>query len=382
MPPPPERQPEHPADLAPRAEILDGSTEARQALLDGIIRNVKRKEDLKDTPKQTLQTLFIQNRHEANNTFSGTFNSFGNNNFEKWAGLRDLIPDGYVRVRVTRPDGEVIEGERRPNGSFYTQDGKYVAIWTGDVFSATREATQMSAQEVPQTVPAPVFIEQVRENASSLPEVPISKVVLLSDSLGVGMQLARGFPGSYGHDRVRRNSRGAVVEVGAAKGGQDTKYLLRCMQREISDWQRAGVKRVVILAGVNNINNRNSVASITKDLKAKYRLAHEAGMTVIACTIPDWDPSRIPDRDPRQRTMRAKDPAVVARMRQTTRELNQWILSQRGSGIEGPDVVVDLYAQTADHSQFPRQRDQLHFTAEGSRNMARLITEQANIRRG
>lgn len=369
MPPPPERQPERTAPATHRAEVLGDSADARQALLDGVILNVKKKEDLRQTPKQTLQTLFIQNRHEENNVFSGTFNPLGNKNFEKWAGLRDLVPEGYAKVRVTRSNGEVIEGERRPNGSFYTRDGKYVAIWEGDSFSATREATQRSVQEVSQAAPAPVSREQVRENAFSLPEVPIAKTVFVGDSLMVGA--VQSLSGSYGRDQIKRNASGAIVEIGSASGGKQTGWMLSRVRSEIANWKRDGVKRMTVIGGVNDIASGKSVTQITDNLKAMYRLAHEAGVQVVACTIPDWDPARI-----------VRDPSAAARMRQTTRELNQWILSQQGAGIEGPDVVVDLYTQTADHSQFPRQRDQLHFTAEGSRNMARLITEHGNIYRG
>ncbi|GEM_PF-4423766 len=358
LPPPPP---------APRDNETTEREPSEKTPLDRAIELALNRESLHALGEENLRKAFVENyATAADGSVSGKLAFHENRNHEKWIGLKHIIPAGYASVTVTAPTGNVTEGTRKPDGSFYDAAGKYVAVWEGYSFLAQAKTPEPTRA---QTRP----LERARENTSPLPEVPIAQTVFVGDSLSVGMLHpdVKALSGSYGYDRTKKNPRGDIVEIGAASGGKQTSFMLRRMQSEIEDWKRAGVKRVVIFGGVNDIGSRQSVAHIAKNLTAMYRLAHEAGINVVACTIPDWNPQRI-----------IKDADAAAPMKSRTAELNQWILSQQGAGTDGPDLVVDLFTQTADRTQFPRSPDQLHFAWKGSRNMAKLITEQGNIRMG
>lgn len=364
--------------LPPPSAPRDNETAEREPVqktpLDRALEYATSRESLHALGEENLRKAFVENFQEnADGTVSGKLVFRGNQNHEKWIGLKHLIPAKYTSVTVITHSGETIEGTRGPNGSFYDAEGKYVAVWEGYSFKASAKAPASplpQLEPIRRTPPSPP--ERANESPSALAEIPISETVFVGDSLSVGMLHpdVKALSGSHGSDQIKRDKRGNIVEVGAATGGRQTGFMLRRMQNEIANWQRAGVKRVVIFGGVNDIGSRKTPAQIQENLAAMYRLAHEHGMTVVACTIPDWNPLRS-----------AKNNAdLAALMTQRTSELNQWILAQRGIGIEGPDSIVDLYTETADRGQFPRSPDQLHFAWKGSRNMARLITTKSNIK--
>lgn len=373
-----------PPPSTPRDNETAEREPAQKTPLDRALDLALRPESLHALGEENLRKAFLENYTvNADGSVSGKLAFRGNTNHEKWIGLKHLIPAAYASVAVTTPSGEAIEGTRGPNGSFYDAEGKYVAVWEGYSFKASTKTPEPLPKPEPPARTTPPTPERTNESPSPLAEVPISETVFVGDSLSVAMLHpdVRALSGSYGHDQIKtrkvKNKKtgeieNQIVEIGAALGGKGTGTMLGRMQGEIGNWQRAGVKRVVIFGGVNDIGSRRTPAQIQKNLAAMYRLAHEHGMTVIACTIPDWNP-----------TQAAKNNTeVAARMSQRTTELNQWILAQRGAGVEGPDSVVDLHTETADRRQFPRSPDQLHFAGKGSRNMARLITTQGNIRIG
>lgn len=367
--------------LPPPSAPRDNETAEREPVqktpLDRALEYALSRESLHALGEENLRKAFVADfRENTDGTVSGKLAFRGNQNHEKWIGLKHLIPATYMSVIVTTPAGDVIEGTRGPNGSFYDAEGKYIAVWEGYSFRASAKAPAAPLPKLkpikrtPQ--PPPPSPERAHENPSALAEVQISETVFVGDSLSVGMLHpdVKALRGSHGSDQTKRDKRGNIVEIGAATGGRQTGFMLRRMQNEIANWQLAGVKRVVIFGGVNDVGSRKTPAQIQKNLAAMYRLAHEHGMTVVACTIPDWNPLR----------SAKNNTDLAALMTQRTTELNQWILAQRGIGIEGPDSVINLYAETADRGQFPRSPDQLHFAWKGSRNMARLITSKANIK--
>jgi hypothetical protein len=346
---------------------------AEKTPLDRALEYASTRESLYALGEENLRKAFVPNYTTAGDgSASGKLAFRGNKNHEKWIGLKHIIPSEYTSVTVTTPAGEVIEGTRGQNGSFYDAEGRYVAVWEGHSFKALAKPVESRPPQPEPSAQTPPSLDRTSENPSALAEIPISETVFVGDSLSVGMLHpdVRALSGSHGYNQIKRDKRGNIVEIGAASGGKQTGFMLGRMRGEIENWQRAGVKRVVIFGGVNDIGSRKTSEQVQKNLQAMYRLAHEHGMTVIACTIPDWNPLRS-----------AKNNAeLAALMTQRTSKLNRWIVAQRGSGIDGPDSVVDLYAETADRGQFPRSPDQLHFAWKGSRNMANLITSQANIK--
>lgn len=76
----------------------------------------------------------------------------GDRKAELAIGLKDMTSNNVVEVRVTHKDKKtgattVMEGRRAENGKFYTSEGKYVAVYTGDTVEVTKVTEGSSAVE-------------------------------------------------------------------------------------------------------------------------------------------------------------------------------------------------------------------------------------------
>lgn len=333
----------HPATIsaAPTEQTPKDVTEEYRDEGSQVISDALPQQNLYALGPKKLRAYFVKDWKTDGDKISGKFHFHGNRNFEKWIGLKNLIPGEYTAVKVQAPDGKIWEGKRGANGSFYDASGKYIAIWEGYTFEASKKAPAAAPSET-------AAAEAVREN-KSLSQVALGETVFVGDSLTVAMQAAL-------------NGANFV-----AKGGRQTGWMLgqfRNFLRERRTGKYAGVKRVVIFGGVNDIASGKTPAQIQKNLSAMYREAKTAGLDVVACTIPRWDTDAFVARHGK----RTVDAAIL---RARTEAVNEWIRTQNGLS-EGPSKIADLDREM-DTSRYKRARDGLHFTGKASRAMAKFI---------
>lgn len=331
-------------------EPLNSAQKTLKTLSMGITR-----EQLYSRPPEKLRETFIKELKQESGVMSGNFSAAGNKNFERWIGLKHLIPPQYTYIEVTTPSGQILKSEeRRGNGSFYRADGKYLAIWEGYSFKAYAEKPEKEPDE---TEPAPIKTAE----ASKLPEVSSNQTVFVGDSITVGLS--------------RNLSESEII----AKGGKQTSWMLKNFLEFIEE-KNAGlhpdVKRVVIYGGINDIASLKTPEQIEKNLTAIYQTAHEVGLTVVACTMHQWDTQAFIDRFNKRK--KTAYPLSAKELDDRKEKLNNWILAQKGGLV---DEVINFQTEmgSTDDSTFKRGRDKLHLSPEGYKQTAELIKSRANI---
>jgi len=159
--------------------------------------------------------------------------------------------------------------------------------------------------------------------------------------------------------------------------GQNTRLMrARFFPDIIGDKDRPKYKTVVIAGGVNDIAQNRPLDKIQEDLSAMCRMAKEAGMKVILCTL-------IPMGDYLQKLAQKKgiDPG---KYQAKLAQLNDWIRSQQG-GLA--DKVIDVYTLLENPSGRDNmnpeylQKDKLHPNKKGYTVMADYIIDEANLQR-
>jgi len=198
------------------------------------------------------------------------------------------------------------------------------------------------------------------EKETLLSNVSASQVGCVGDSLVVGIK--RHMP-----DAVR-----------LCEGGQQTAWMRKKFNeflKERAEGKHREIKRVIILGGVNDIVSAKSIESIQKNFATMYKAGRAAGLTVIACTIPEWDTEAFLRRVKPLwlRKGWGEYPLSSKQLQERTRQLNQWILAQNVDG------KVDLYTEMHDRNKYTRSKDGLHLTDKGYKAMAKYIEDQANI---
>lgn len=196
--------------------------------------------------------------------------------------------------------------------------------------------------------------QQTREAQNS----DIGEVAFMGDSLTKGMELYKGIDGA------------GTFGI----GGQNTGQMLKRFEREVVG---GGYKKVVILAGVNNLTSDWTPEKVERDLKKMYEMARAADIKVVACTLPPW--GKFIENYPYKKF--AVERGLTAEKMQTrTNELNNWIRSQEGGLV---DKVVDLYKYMGDESDSTRLKydsgDGLHPGKKGAKLMAEIIKREAEI---
>jgi len=159
--------------------------------------------------------------------------------------------------------------------------------------------------------------------------------------------------------------------------GQNTRLMrARFLSDIIGDKDRPKYKTVVISGGVNDIAQNRPLDKIQEDLSAMCRMAKDAGMKVILCTL-------IPMGDYLQKLAQKKgiDPG---KYQAKLAQLNDWIRSQQG-GLA--DKVIDVYTLLENPSGRDNmnpeylQKDKLHPNKKGYTVMADYIIDEANLQR-
>ncbi|MFA7686123.1 MAG: hypothetical protein WCX95_04990, partial [Candidatus Gracilibacteria bacterium] len=168
--------------------------------------------------------------------------------------------------------------------------------------------------------------------------------------------------------------------VKAYKGAMQTGWMKTELLKVIADYKKGkhpGLKRVVIMGGFNDISSTKGSRYVINNLREMYTAAKAAGLSVVGCTIPDWDYENLQktwvERWKKRGWGKEKGvyPYTAAELEQQTLELNKWIFSQQGTLV---DTAVDTY-----NGGFERSNDGIHRTTNGSKKMATSIMQQANI---
>lgn len=167
-----------------------------------------------------------------------------------------------------------------------------------------------------------------------------------------------------------------------AKGAMQTGWMVKNFNNflaERKNGMHSNIKRVSILGGFNDLTSLKSLSSIKANLTSMYEVAKRAGLTVVACTIPEWDYEsgrKTFQRDFEKHGWNGGNyPLSAEELESRTKELNEWIKSQAGSGV----MVVDLFAEMHDRNKYKRG-DFVHLYGKHAANMAALIKEKGGIK--
>ncbi len=201
----------------------------------------------------------------------------------------------------------------------------------------------------------------IAESASEkpkLPEVQVEETAFVGDSLTVGM---------------RPHIEGAVKLYRGAKG---MKWMRRKFNRFLAEkrtGQHSTVKRVVIMGGFNDISSTRGANYVIRNLKYMYRSARAAGLSVVGCTIPDWDYHKLHGiwvrRWRKKGWGRTKGvyPYSPEQLKAQTDKVNRWIMAHADVGVE------------THHGEFQRSRDGIHRTRRGYKDLAAHVKRVGNI---
>lgn len=351
---------------------------------------IKSKYALYNLGEKILGKLFVRDFSENGGKLAGKINFLGNKNFEKWIGLKHLIPAGYAFVKVKSPGGAEIAGECAPNGSFYS-NGEYISIWEGYSFESYKKAPLQAAEN--ENPPAKKNLAkeidpnkevtgkeyakntQIKspEKLLSLPEVNLSETLFLGDSLTVGMKLTKRIDGAQ------------ILAI----GGKQTVWMLRQFEDYITKMKNGNapkVKRIVVRGGINDIASGVDIEKIKLNLGRIYRLARGNGISVVACTHHEWDTSAFLNRfeqrwkRPHKYESKLGSPEkAAAYLSQLTADLNQWILSQTEADVSG---VADIDAFVKNETKKGKKMlssDGLHLSPTGSRITTKFIKQIGRI---
>ena len=217
-----------------------------------------------------------------------------------------------------------------------------------------------------------------RLSQTELPPVAPSYALYIGDSLTVGQ--LRHLPG--------------VQKV--VKGGRQTRWMKDNLLKQ--PHRTAG--RTVVFGGINDIVSgivtamiksqkspeagrsylKEKMAATRKNLSDIYAYARENNISVVACTMYDWDEETLGKHLAKKFDM-YNDPAKRAEFevlgRQVTGEFNEWIRSQKRSGAV--DEVVDLEREIPIGSPGFQlnKKDGLHLRDYSG--IARIVRERSGI---
>jgi len=209
---------------------------------------------------------------------------------------------------------------------------------------------------------------------TNIEKTTMAETIVVGDSLSAGMKATKSIDGA------KECFKGAMQTGWMLKNFRERffardsagKYTLK------PEYQNGAVKKVMVLGGINDITSLKSVNQIKNNLSEIYKLARSAGLTIIACTYPDWDAEKGVEIFRRDfiRHGWGNYPLSPDELQKRTQELNQWILSQNNPS--GGFVAVDLHREMTDRKKYPRA-DFIHPAGRGSKAMANYIKKQGGI---
>jgi hypothetical protein len=233
---------------------------------------------------------------------------------------------------------------------------------------AKQTPTETPAKEAPAKLESTPPTEQTKPR-----EVSDKKPILVGDSLMVGLSNTANLSNSF------KCFKGGMP-TGWMLGNFRNNYFIKDSSGKyvLSPAYKNKVSNVVVMGGVNDLSNQLSPGQIINNLNEIYQLALDAGLKVIACTIPDWDQVKgvktFKENFRKHKWGNYKTEPDVLKKR--TEEVNNWILSQNnpGNGI----VAVDTYTPTQNDKKYTKT-DFVHFSGKGYSLLADLISQQGGL---
>jgi len=305
--------------------------------------------------------------------------------FERWfSGKKETVepPEKIAerqkvdeKLKKTAEKSEIVTKSKKKRGGLFTWFKRIFAVGVGATLLAlVGKKSKEKGKGFWDTI-KDAFKSKKKENIelasqqTRLPEVKLEDTVFVGDSLTNQM-------GPY--------IQGAEV---AFKGGKQTSWMREQLDKILEEKKRGGhknLKRIVILGGTNNLNSCKSVKSIIDDLKHMYKAAKDAGLTVVACTIPDENFDQIVERLKKRWKNRGwnggeypladRDNHNLTRLERNFIAVNNWIRTEADV-----DQVIDLSHKMANEkSRYPLSKDGVHLG--NPKKVAEYITKKANIK--
>ncbi len=221
------------------------------------------------------------------------------------------------------------------------------------------------------------------EGVEGPPKVPYTS---LGDSITVGVDAqSRGSFVKLGYHTRRNEQNPANPEM----VGKTTSYMKTHLSREVlPSIESTGLKVIVLGGGGNDILGplptdeamERTKKSVTDNLSQMYRSSHDAGLKVVAMTMPPFDrfiESRFPN------------PEEKARHYRLWKEVNDYIMENEGKP-GGPDKVVKTHeivgTQVGDNwllqENYSSSKDLLHPTPKAYGAIAREVEKAVNALSG
>ena len=224
-------------------------------------------------------------------------------------------------------------------------------------------------EDPPEETPDPSL-----EKETELSEVPIEETVVIGDSLTAGMANVKGFDGA----------------IKLWRGGSSTNSILPEFLNFLSTNEEAikegKIKRVVIALGANDIENFgrreggqeiDTVEAIEGRFQEMFERGKQAGLSIIACTIPQSDTTeRVANW---QKIHHGKYPYTAGEdgtLEERRHQINEFLLTQDdGEKIK----VIDLHKETLDEEKYVLSTDGIHYR-KGYGAMADFIKREGKIK--
>ncbi len=245
-------------------------------------------------------------------------------------------------------------------------------------------STKEQALDVP-LPPAP-------ESHETLPETYIGSWLFVGDSLTVGMKntgVLNGAIEPQEYDKKTWRDKGGKTHVskkGISVGGKQTPAMLEALQYAAKNNELNDGKGMVVWGGINDIGSARSVQSIIESLTKIYKFAAQHNMKIVACTLPDWKPSKetLKEYDRRWKTYgKDKYPFTADETVERIHAVNDWIRNQATSVVPQAQLqIVDLNTELKNNPEkYHYNEANLHYPTKGSIAIAEYITSQAKIER-
>jgi lysophospholipase L1-like esterase len=232
--------------------------------------------------------------------------------------------------------------------------------------------TETSEQASAPATPSPVAKVAPAPSAAAEPKnaehrsAPVPQRSYAVAALGDSLTDFRSHGGGYLRSLRERCPESRFDSYG--KGGDMVNQMRRRMATDLFDHAPVAYTHLIVFGGVNDLYSDltagRTVKKIAADLTKIYAAGHQHGMKIVAMTVAPWGGFKLFFTEARG---------------ETTRELNRWIIAQRGAGA---DFVVDTYPllscgdpQTLCELFFEPFHDGLHFGPPAHQKLADALFE-------
>ena len=294
--------------------------------------------DFVNTMRQNNQTYQLASSADQQQDFTSPTQSATTNQAQAKQPLQPPI----TSPRLSQPR----TNEAKPEKASHPASGIPI---TADASSFSTSPTEVYASQPKQT-PLGRTPSTSRSNDNFAPDLvgeqletqSSNKVFVIGDSLSMGFSSKiKGFNVVHTHTKNNDDSTGA-----------HTSDMLRALKNKILNNNVVNAT-LVVLGGTNDIFSPDSMEKIKTNLNQIYTLAKNAGMKVIAATLPpvgysqyakrNWE---IVKKNPSYKNKFSSFEDYNGDLISRWNQLNDWILSRKGAADsvgQGPDEVVEFH---------------------------------------